>query len=187
MSAPPKVYASSNDRGMLAAMKLPLRDFVRFFSFVAVRGPRECWPWKGGTRHGYGSFRLGDRCVPAHRLMLEVTRGPEVVATAKLVRHTCDTPLCVNPLHLLPGDKSDNRLDSIARGRSPRGRRSRTPGLTWRQGENNVQAKLCARQVAEIRARFADGSAFQHELAKQYGVSRALIGQIVQRKRWAHV
>jgi DNA invertase Pin-like site-specific DNA recombinase len=47
-------------------------------------------------------------------------------------------------------------------------------------------AKLSPRAVVEIRRKFASGGVLQHELADRFGVSRELIGQIIQRKIWAN-
>lgn len=46
--------------------------------------------------------------------MFELVNGyyPEIV------RHTCDTPLCINPDHLVEGSPLDNVSDRVQRGRS---------------------------------------------------------------------
>lgn len=38
----------------------------------------------------------------------------------EFILHKCDNPPCWNPDHLFVGDQSDNRVDSIIKGRSPR-------------------------------------------------------------------
>lgn len=47
--------------------------------------------------------------------------------------------------------------------------------------------KLKAQQVLEIRARYATSEVPFTELAKEYGVSRQQISQIIRRKSWAHI
>jgi hypothetical protein len=42
--------------------------------------------------------------------------GP--VPPGKIVRHTCDNPPCVNPLHLMNGTSADNSRDMVLRGRT---------------------------------------------------------------------
>ena len=44
----------------------------RFWSYVAISGADECWPWMGGCfENGYGQFRLGEKKVKAHRISYE--------------------------------------------------------------------------------------------------------------------
>jgi DNA-binding transcriptional regulator YiaG len=55
------------------------------------------------------------------------------------------------------------------------------------RGEGHPEAKLTAPQIREIREKYAAGGVTQKELAQEYSVSRALLGLIIQRKRWAHL
>lgn len=98
----------------------PLED--RFWSKVDVRSPWECWEWTGTRnylRGGYGTFResrkSGHRIFRAHRLAYELTFGS--IPDGLVVRHVCDNPPCVNPLHLLAGTQKENIADMMARGR----------------------------------------------------------------------
>jgi hypothetical protein len=54
------------------------------------------------------------------------------------------------------------------------------------RGTANGSAKLDDDRVREIRRRSAEG-ATQTALARQFGVSQPLIGQIIRRAAWAHV
>lgn len=54
-------------------------------------------------------------------------------------------------------------------------------GLNVRRGSN---PRLTSEKVAEIRAAYEAGEARQVELARRYGVSQALISQIVRGERW---
>ena len=76
-----------------------------------------CWLWQGTVAgNGYGSLsHAGNRHYAAHRAAYEVFNGD--IPANLLVRHTCDTPLCCNPSHLILGTHSDNMKDSVARGR----------------------------------------------------------------------
>jgi hypothetical protein len=84
-----------------------------------------------------------------------------------LVRHTCDTPLCVNADHLLDGTKADNARDMAERGRSTFGERNRHAKLTWEQ-------------VHEIRA----SAEPTRVLVERYSVCRATIKYIRAGKTW---
>lgn len=61
-----------------------------------------CWFWTGKrTVAGYGSIRVRNKQVYAHRFVLSL-HGIRVPAD-KVVCHRCDTPSCVNPAHLFIG------------------------------------------------------------------------------------
>lgn len=87
-----------------------------------------CWFWTGSVNHsGYpmirGSRKIeGDELLPHDGKELRVAhvnyeryRGK---FEARLLRHTCDLPLCVSPYHLIPGTDRDNSHDCVKRGRS---------------------------------------------------------------------
>jgi len=152
-----------------------LREIARFWSKVDKRGADDCWLWTGARSAGsqlfYGSLRAGGRTVRAHRFSYEIAHGP--IPPGAVVRHTCDTPLCVNPAHLLVGTQRDNMQDCTKRGRA--GARS---------GSSNSYAKLDETQVREIRAAL-DAKVSQYVLARQYGVSQYAIRYA--RRGWRHL
>lgn len=149
--------------------------FARFMALVETSTDKAaCWPWRGnkpGGRHGH--FSLGQGTVKAHRWMYEAIVGP--IPEGLVVRHRCDNPPCVNPLHLEVGTSADN-----ARDRSERGRAAN------RQGENHPLAKLTAPDVIEIR-RLASMGHTQAAISERFGVRRGQIGKIVTRINWRHV
>ena len=77
-----------------------------------------CHLWSGSrTSSGYGV--IGDTSrTRAHRLSWELANERRIPA-GMVVRHTCDTPACINPRHLLIGTDLDNAWDAIERGRRP--------------------------------------------------------------------
>lgn len=88
----------------------------RFWSKVAVRGPYECWLWRGAVvPGGYGRFRVGAELPLAHRLVLAESLGRELAPGTEAL-HGCDTPACVNPAHLREGRASENLCDRYMRG-----------------------------------------------------------------------
>lgn len=138
-----------------------------------------------GDRDGYGitTRRVnGKRCtyVKLHRWVYCEHHGISLSdIEGQVVRHTCDNPRCVNPAHLVLGTPADNVHDMDSRGR----RRSVPP---IHRGENHPQSKLTESQVAEIKQRYvpysktAGGSA----LAREYGVSQAVVSALVRGETW---
>lgn len=148
-------------------------------NFVQGR-PDECWLWKGTrTSKGYGRFRPGPvgpdgRQTPyvrAHRFSYEHYVGP--ISAGKIVRHSCDTPLCVNPRHLLEGTNTDNMRDAVARGRIARGERSGNAKLT----EKKVRLAVVYRLLGKTKA----------EIARTLGVKDTAIDNVLSGKTWRHV
>ena len=54
--------------------------------------------------------------ILAHRIAFEREWSVKL-KPGQVVRHTCDNPGCVNPLHLMLGTQSDNIKDAVIRGR----------------------------------------------------------------------
>jgi hypothetical protein len=153
-----------------------------------------CWIIGGSpTSDGYGrvvSQSAGKRKPwRAHVLAWTLASGVEP-SDDQPVCHTCDTPRCVRndepgvyvvngvvyPRfgHLFLGTPGANALDRNSKGRAPRG-----SALTM--------AKLTEDDVREIRRRYASGHVTQRALGLAYGVSKAAIFYIIQRKTWAHI
>lgn len=74
----------------------------------------------GRNEKGYGvSFLyIGGRDVKvyAHRVAFEQAWGIRLQG-GQVVRHSCDNPPCVNPLHLIMGTQGDNMRDMVTKGR----------------------------------------------------------------------
>lgn len=89
--------------------------------FTDKGAPDECWIWWGYiNRGGYGRLLHketdGRMKTLAHRTSWEMAND-EKIPDGWVVRHTCDTPACVNPAHLEIGTHADNVQDQIERGR----------------------------------------------------------------------
>lgn len=145
---------------------------ARFWSKVSVTpSNNDCWEWNGCVnRDGYGNFRIpqfGRFNFGAHRVSYMLYHG-DFPPKGQLVRHRCDNPRCVNPLHLEPGTKKDNSQDMIERGRVP---------VVDRKGENNGAAKLSMEKVREIRRRSSLGES-NKSIARDFGVTHQLISKI---------
>ena len=86
----------------------------RFWNKVQITHPEKCWYWIASLDNDkYGKFAYKSKNISAHRFSFYLMNGyyPPVV------RHTCDTPTCVNPYHLQAGTQQENCLDTVERGR----------------------------------------------------------------------
>jgi hypothetical protein len=136
----------------------------RFRAKVDVRGPDDCWPWKGSVASKHPCFRVDDTrrvspCAYAAELFYGYP-GPK----GKETQHTHPgMGLCCNPAHLIYGipGQSPGRLD----------------------GEASPAAKLTDRQVAEIRRRAGEHRA---HLAREFGVSQGHLSRIIHRRTRKH-
>ena len=63
---------------------------TRLLSYIEVRGPDVCWPWRPKGRKGrYALIRIGNgKKLGAHRVMWELFVGP--LAAGICVCHKCD-------------------------------------------------------------------------------------------------
>lgn len=136
-----------------------------------------CWLWSAGKdKDGYGKFQLnvpGRRQqihVRAHRYAFFLANGrwpePEVL-------HACDTPACVRPDHLGEGTRAQNRADTVARGREPRG--SAKPNAIFNE-----------QLVREARDCLSRGRGELAKLARRTGIHLGALHQAATRG-WRHV
>lgn len=150
----------------------------RFWSKVEVKGPDDCWLWKGGLydRSGYGGFKTHSYVKQrAHRVAYEMHRG--AIPPAKFVCHSCDNRLCVNPRHLWLDTAADNNADRIAKGRTRFGNHA---------GEANASAKLLASQVGSIK-RLIEAGYTNVEIGAWYCVNHGTISLIRLGKLWPKI
>mgnify|MGYP001561850012 CR=1 FL=1 len=135
---------------------------------VNERGCFICTSHHLGT-HGYPQIWKDGRPQNMHRVLYEEKYG--LLPPKIEVRHTCDTPACINMEHMLPGTTFDNAQDRTIRGRN-------NPPI----GERSGTAKLTEEQVSEIRA--ASGS--QGSIGKRYGIGQSQVSRIKGGQRWGH-
>ncbi len=153
-----------------------------FWARVDVRGPSDCWPWKGtkGSK-GYGvvQFFTGTN-QRAHRVSLCLATRQSYYHDL-LACHHCDNPKCCNPAHLFWGTPRDNTHDAMRKGRLTK------PPSSRQDGARNNNARLTADDVRAIRRRYKPRKVTHLDLAMAYGVAPDTIKAIVGRKRWKHV
>lgn len=134
----------------------------------------ECllWPFAKDS-HGYAQVWLDGRVQYVSRAICVEEHGP--APAGHQAAHLCGNGHigCVAKTHLSWKTPLDNQADRIIHN-------------TIARGDDSPSAKLKSDEVLEIR-RLGKAGAGQLDLAKAYGVSRSLVGMILQRKRWAHL
>ena len=146
---------------------------VRLRAYAPMGAPNECWNWTRGTNKGYGVISVpGGRKRQAHVVAWELYCGQKL-PEGKVVRHTCDNPLCTNPAHLLLGTHAENVADKVNRGRQAK-------------GESHGLTTLTEVKVRQIRALYAAGQSQKH-LAAAYNTTQPTVSNIVNRKTWKYV
>ncbi len=151
----------------------------RFWKKVdKTSSPNGCWLWTGATQSfGYGELQRGiapHRPVRVHVASWIMENGP--IPEGMCVRHQCSVkhnPSCINPAHLLIGTHQQNMQDMLKAGRHYF---SNTPG---RKGYESYSCKLTKEQRTEILARYTGKRGQQSQFAREYGVSQALIWNVV--------
>lgn len=150
-------------------------DIARFLDRVPPRPANECWIWRGASDgQGYGAMRVNSLKRKAHRLAFSFY-NQTTIPDGLVVRHTCDTPMCVNPRHLLLGTQKDNVADRKNRGREGR-----------HEGVLNGRAVLTEAHIPGIRRRASEGESLR-EISDEFGLTRQAIWRIVHRRTWLHV
>ncbi len=136
----------------------------RFWDKVDVRGPDECWLWKGGLSDGYGAFGVKRRMTHAHRVAFEIFFGKK---PEKHVLHRCDNKVCVNPRHLYEGDDVDNMRDLYMGGGGKR--------------------ELSNEDVREIKRLGKMGLYTQEEIATGFRCCAQNVGRILNGQIYVHI
>jgi len=157
------------------------RELERFYALIKPNEETGCWEWQGSKhKKGYGRFRVGSkennnrRVDRAHRWSYSVFKGS---IGELLVCHKCDNPSCVNPEHLFLGTHEENMEDMRKKGRRKLLGRPQ-------DGENNVNARLTAKDVEDICKRIVAGET-NRAIAERYNIGDTMISSIRCKKAWA--
>lgn len=99
----------------------------RFLDKVKLDAASGCLLWTAAADSwGYGAFWQDGKVLRAHRASYDLFCS--AIPEGLLLRHTCDTRLCVHPDHLLPGTIQENAQDFKERGESYISCPDSTPG-----------------------------------------------------------
>jgi len=147
-------------------------DIAEFQNLIVEGAPDECWSYSGPKMQGYGVFRASNGVrYQARKIIYAIAHGD--LPPKKFVRSSCNNRGCCNAAHLYAGDTASN-------GRLRDARRHHDAVLA---AAKVLPRKLTENEVRSIRVRVA-GGVLQAELAKEYGVTRYCIEQVVSRRTW---
>ena len=165
---------------------IPTVDYAlqaKLWSHMRIQDPRHfyksCWLFEGAkTQFGHGHIRHRGHTYGAHRVAYMLAHNLKELHEDIVIRHKCDCPMCINPLHLETGSQIDNNLDMWSRGRNPKG------VLHGNALFDDVV------KIREIRWLFQEAG-LRHgtfsALAERYGVSNVVIAHICHRRTWNEV
>jgi len=140
----------------------------RFLSHVSKQASG-CWIWTGAKLcNGYGRVRDANmKPLLAHRASYEHYVGS--IPAGKYVCHKCDTPSCVNPVHLFVGTPTENQQDAKQKGRAKK--------ATFKLDKSKV----------EIIKNLLNEGVSQSKIANQFCISQSMVSNINTQKGWANV
>jgi hypothetical protein len=137
----------------------------------------DCWLWTGCcNKKGYGAFNntvLG-KMTRAHRFSYEFFYGA-IVPNNLLICHTCDTPSCVNPDHLVAATSKLNMEDCKNKGRNVKGSKLWSAKLSESDVENIINGA--------INKTFTSAK----QVITQFGISRTELCYLFSKKAWVEI
>ena len=147
-----------------------------------------CWEWTGQILpNGYGRISIACKNKLPHRLAYEIFCGQ--IPEGMFVCHRCDNRTCCNPTHLFLATHAENMADMVRKGRQAKGERNGCylHPESVRRGEKNHNSKFTWDMVRKIRDRYAAGGISAYQLAKEYGVTKRTMSQLVKGETWQEV
>jgi hypothetical protein len=132
-----------------------------------------CWLWAGSILQpgGYGHFHVKRKGIGAHVYSFELHHGP--VPEGHVVRHSCNSPSCVNPDHLSSGTQKQNIADAVSQGRHCHGE----------SHGNSVITDASALRIKELLAKGRRAS----DIACLVGTTVHVVYDIKRGRTWRHV
>lgn len=130
-----------------------------------------CFLWLGAANNeGYGHLYLDGVYFKAHRYAFLSHYGH--LDENLVIMHSCDNPLCVNPIHLSQGTQADNSEDKHKKGRAnvPLGEAAGTSILT----------------EEEVKSIFLD-KRYYYLIANEYNIGITTVSSIKTGITWTHI
>lgn len=117
---------------------------------------------------GYPRIRYNGKQFQMHRFIYIYFNRK--IPKNKVLRHSCDNPLCINPKHLILGTVLDNIKDRQLRNRQAK-------------GESISNSKLKEKDINYIR----NSKKNSVQLSKELNLAHSTIYRIRKRKTWRHI
>lgn len=103
--------------------------------------PNGCWLWVGAGAV-YGTIRVGGQWESAHRVSYALFVGP-IPAGYVIDHEVCDTPRCINPVHLV----AKTNVENVLRGSSPLAKNARKETCKYGHPFDQVRKSRSGRRV----------------------------------------
>lgn len=153
-------------------MVLTQEVIQKFWEMVDVRGPDECWLWKGSTGgrvgltgHRYGTVSLQKNEL-AHRVAYTIANGP--IPKGARIGHTCGENLCCNRAHLVRLKQATPNIKPTRHGPMPR------------QAQSIKVTAVNELERERLRRKHAIG-ATPMELAREYNIPVSSIQKMLEK------
>lgn len=150
----------SDQRRSLKELDAPSR--ARFIARLRVGEPDKCWIWPGGL-----TFDWNRRAQPVYRVSYRVFY--DVDPWPRVVRHNCDNPRCVNPVHLSLGSQRDNLIDATIR---------------QRRQSNGSEKKTGTLEIALAIIKAFEAGESPDQIAARFGKSPQYVRDICTGRKW---
>lgn len=137
-----------------------------------------CWIWLGATKGDpkdpYGHYRctLFPGETLAHRVSYLLFQGH--IPEGKMLLHSCDVRLCVNPHHTFPGNQLQNQQDMTAKGRGRTGIKNGRSKLSEEEIQMAIKEVAQGRTCSEVSRDFkvAPAAIRYHALKSEVSLAR---------------
>lgn len=113
-------------------------------------------------------------------------KSTKLVHSLVLTSFTCARPEKMECRHM-DGNKHNNNIENLAWGTRLENARDKARHGTQNRGETMWTHVLTEKQVLEMRSKFIPGKTALVDLAKEYNVDAAAIGDAVSGRSWAHL